>query len=274
MSSPVSSSAQITSSELSAALADGTIRLRLGFEGQSHDDYSPWLLHGLGRSDYQEYMDFTFSYDISGTPVYDPILDDTDDNAPTDDTPDNTGDNSGGGDTSAPVSSPEPLQDGQIAVYASDDVGADNKPGATRFNVSKWDHGFIKFDLPAALGSLGVNDIESARFQINELAGGASSGLNVWRHTNTSWSEGGSVPNEIGFDHSSGSHLGTGASIDITQLAKAALAGDGIVSLELSHDSGSWQPFHSRESSEPPMIVITPASGSSGTGGNTDGWKR
>lgn len=253
MSEPVSSSAQISSSELSSALSDGSISLRLGFEGQSHDDYSPWLLHGLGRTNYQEYMEFTFSYDISGTPIYDPIANDTDDNWPGD----------SGGDSLPPISTPEPLQDGQIAVYPSADVGADNSPGSSTLNVSKWDHGFIKFDLPATLGSLGINDIASARFQISETPGVIPSDLNVFRHTNTSWIEGSSPPRELAYDRNSGDYLGSSTSIDITQLAKAALVGDGIVSLELSHESGSWQPFLARESSQPPVIVVTPVSDSS-----------
>lgn len=267
MSSPVSSSAQMSSSELSTALADGTIRIRLGFEGQSHDDYSPWLLHGTGRADYQEYMDFTFSYDIAGTPIYDQILNDTDDNAPDNGWTDNTG----GGDSSAPISSPEPLQDGQIGVYPSADVGATLSSSSPTLYVSQWDHGFVKFDLAAALSNLNANDIANARFQINEQSADASNGLMVWRNANTNWAEGSGIPAETGYDTNSGEYLGKGASVDITALAQAALTNNGIVSLELSHESGSWIPFFSRESSQPPVIVITPTPGNQDNGSSSGG---
>ena len=95
-------------------------------------------------------------------------------------------------------------------------------------------------------------------------------GISVWESDIQDWSEYQGHKVKTYQSKGSGTLMGQGTSVDVTPLVQAALSTDGIVDLELTHLSGRWQSYDSREGSVPPTIIIETVSGSNGSGSNDD----
>ena len=120
--------------------------------------------------------------------------------------------------------------------------------------VSRWDHSAVKFDLNSV-----SNPVTSATLRVH-FQNNDDIELTVWKLTNDSWSEAGGVFTEEAFVGEALSVMnapGAGyVEFDVSEYVQAEALSDGVASFEFTTSLGGWRYLSSRESANPPQLVV------------------
>lgn len=162
------------------------------------------------------------------------------------------------------IEAPDTTDSGTIVLLPTDDAGPGGDGENPVLHASKWDHSFLRFDVGE------ITQLTNARLRLH-FDGFNSQTTRVWAADSDNWDEQGQLPVEIGFNwfgteivgqinHASGYF-----EMDVTSFVSGEVSGDGIVSFELSNESGTYQPYGSRQSSHPPQLIVLGTTGSDGS---------
>lgn len=142
-----------------------------------------------------------------------------------------------------------------LILSPTDDAGAGGKPTSNSLNLSFWDHAFLRFELPGQSRS-----VEQAFLRIH-YKGSTPLNTLLWANQEL-WSESSGLPSAGGFSWGNGQLLAEISAdagyqeIDVTQLINSRWPVDQFLGFELSSDQGGWRAFSSRESDNPPQLII------------------
>ncbi|MGV6859388.1 MAG: PKD domain-containing protein, partial [bacterium] len=147
-----------------------------------------------------------------------------------------------------------PPATGSNTLVPTQDVGASGKGQSETLNASRWDHGFLQFDLNAIPRP--VNSATLRLFYLDTLP----IDVTIKPTLGNDWSEasGGPAKNRSSDQNIQGSISNPGyIELDLSTLTNALQDADPRLSIELSNNSSGWRRFGSRESSTPPQLQLS-----------------
>ncbi|MGV6817325.1 MAG: PKD domain-containing protein [Thiotrichales bacterium] len=140
------------------------------------------------------------------------------------------------------------------------DIGAARNGSSSVLSMNEWDHSFLRFDVS------GSTPVETATLRLYVLTADDLITY-LWPAASDDWDETGGWPEEYGYvwldtPLAQASHAAVGyIEFDVTDFVRNQRAGDGIASFEVSNNASGWKSYASRESINPPELIITDASG-------------
>ena len=140
--------------------------------------------------------------------------------------------------------------------------------------VSKWEHAYFRFDVSDVAGV-----VNNATFRVYNLADRGSITLYIGGKEDDNWSEQTAAPAGTFIHNNPGLALDSVETMqrgyiefNVTDFVKSQVEGDGAVTLELTSNHDNWDRLFSRESGNPPELIIeTQTDGEVDTDTDNDG---
>lgn len=144
---------------------------------------------------------------------------------------------------------------GAFTRNPTDDRDTQNDPNGVNptINASYWNHIFLRFDLAGIGGK-----VESARLRLYKS--GTTSGRSIRAHLadGDAWTEATGAPGMGPGFASAPLPNGIGwVEVDVTSAVASALREDERLSLAVTVNSNNWTPFHSRQNTNKPQLIVT-----------------
>ncbi|MGV6859045.1 MAG: PKD domain-containing protein [bacterium] len=151
---------------------------------------------------------------------------------------------------------------GTTTLEPTDDIGASGDATSSYLNANAWSHAFVRFNAQGIDGN-----VTQATLRVYTAD---TSGLNttIWAAGTDEWNEATGAPAKVGHSWLGGiviadlAHTEAGyVDFDVTSFVAEQVAGDGIVSFEMSNDASGWKKYESRQGAHSPQLVIETSGG-------------